>query len=59
MKDIFTIEERLKTLKTNIRIIKNIQGKDKIQAYIEALGWVLSPYEDNAQELMRKVKTRW
>ncbi len=47
------IEKRFRTLKRNIGMIKDEQGKSKIQGYINALKWALSNKDDQSDEMNR------
>jgi len=56
MKTDIQIGERLKNLQTNISKIRDEQGKEITQGYINALKWVLSKHEDVQEELNRRIK---
>ena len=53
MKSEERIEGRLRILKKNIGMIKDEQGRARIQNYINALKWVLSNKDDQADEMNR------
>ncbi len=59
MKDIPTIEYRIKALSFNLKTIKDKQSAARMQGYINALKWVLSHHDDKGEEKIKMVKKQW